>query len=122
MTGRTTIDLMSLEDFQQKLADRLTEAEKALRKLSTEMQCRPPALGSFTDATQNARRYSEIHQSYVDQVGRLRAAVEAARGATATILSNYQTTEERNAANAADIAAVLHGVDDALTRKDEPRV
>ena len=36
------------------------------------MQCRPPALGSFADATENSRRYSEIHQSYVDQVDRLR--------------------------------------------------
>ncbi|MFG3697738.1 hypothetical protein ACGF5C_07430 [Micromonospora sp. NPDC047620] len=122
MTGRTTVDLMSLEDFQQKLADRLTEAEKALRKLRTEMQCRPPALGSFADATENARRYSEIHQSYVDQVERLREAVKASQSATATILSNYRTTEERNAANAADIKAALAGVDDALKREGEPRV
>ena len=122
MTGRTTVDLMSLEDFHQKLANRLTEAEKALRKLSTEMQCRPPALGSFTDATANSRRYSEIQQSYVDQIDRLRAAVKAAQSATATILANYRTAEERNAANSADISAALSGVDDALKRKDEPRV
>ncbi|MER5332124.1 hypothetical protein [Micromonospora sp. NPDC002717] len=122
MTGRTTVDLMSLEDFQQKLATRLTEAEKALRKLRTEMQCRPPALGSFADATENARRYSEIYQSYVDQVDRLREAVKASQSATATILSNYRTTEERNAANAADIEAALAGVDDALKREGEPRV
>ncbi|PZF93429.1 hypothetical protein [Micromonospora deserti] len=122
MTGRTTVDLMSLEDFHLKLADRLTEAEKTLRKLTTEMQCRPPALGSFTDATSNARRYSEIQQSYVDQVGRLRDAVEAAQSATGTILANYRTAEARNAANSADIAAALSGIDDALKRKGEPRV
>jgi len=113
---------MSLEDFHRKLARRLTEAENALRKLRSEMPSKAPALGTFTDATQNARRYSDIHDSYVEQVRRLRTAVEAAQSSTATILSNYRTTEERNAANAADIEAALRGVDDALTRKEEPRV
>ncbi|MCM0676769.1 hypothetical protein NCC78_19065 [Micromonospora phytophila] len=122
MTGRTTVDLMSLEDFHKRLADRLTEAEKALRKLDTEMQSRPPALGSFADATSNARHYSDIHRSYVEQVERLRTAVRAAQRATGTILANYRTAEERNAANATDIAAALVGVDDALERKGEPRV
>lgn len=122
MTGRTTVDLMSLEDFHQRLAGRLTQAETVLKKLNTEMQCRPPALGTFTDATSNARKYSDIHLSYVEQVGRLRRAVEAAQSATATILANYRTAEARNAANAADIAAALTGVDDALKRQEDPRV
>ncbi|WBB65286.1 hypothetical protein [Micromonospora sp. WMMD812] len=122
MTGRTEVDLLSLEDFQSLLADRLTQAESVLRKLNTEMQCSPPALGSFTDATSNARRYSEIHQSYVDQAERLRQAVKAAQKATSTILANYRTTEARNAATAADIAAALNGVDEALKPKEGPRV
>ncbi|MGS2615542.1 hypothetical protein ACVCAH_13620 [Micromonospora sp. LZ34] len=122
MTGRTTVDLMSLEDFHQRLAGRLTQAETVLKKLNTEMQCQPPALGTFTDATSNARKYSDIHLSYVEQVGRLRRAVEAAQSATATILANYRTAEARNAANAADIAAALTGVDDALKRQEDPRV
>ncbi|MGN9811003.1 hypothetical protein ACTMSW_16780 [Micromonospora sp. BQ11] len=122
MTGRTTVDLLSLEDFHRTLTHRLAEAERALRKLNSEMQCRPPALGSFADATDNARRYSEIHQVYVDHVDRLRTAVQAARTATATILASYRTTEARNAANAADIAAALRGVDEALPREEDPRV
>ena len=64
MTGRTTVDVLSLEDFHQRLADRLTQAETALRKLNSEMQCRPPALGSFADATGNARRYSDVQADY----------------------------------------------------------
>ncbi|WP_405114197.1 hypothetical protein OG559_08910 [Micromonospora sp. NBC_01405] len=122
MTGRTTVDVLSLEDFHLRLAGRLTEAEAVLRKLKTETQCRPPELGTFTDAASNARRYSDLHTSYVQQVERLRDAVRAARSATGTILTNYKTTEDRNAANSADIAAVLGGVDDALDRQGDRRV
>ncbi|MFG1953100.1 hypothetical protein [Micromonospora sp. NPDC048830] len=122
MTGRTTVDVLSLEDFQQRLAGRLSEAEAVLKKLNTELQCRPPALGAFADGTSNARRYTELHLSYAQQVKRLRDAVKAAQSATSTILTNYRTTEARNAANAADIAAALSGVDDALGRQEDPRV
>ncbi|WP_229402636.1 hypothetical protein [Micromonospora okii] len=122
MTGRTTVDVLSLEDFHRRLAGRLSEAEAVLRKLTAEMQCRPPELGTFADATSNARRYSELHQTYSQQVERLRDAVRAAQSATSTILNNYRTTEARNAANSADIAAALGGVDDALGGKEAPRV
>ncbi|WP_405427901.1 hypothetical protein [Micromonospora sp. NBC_00617] len=122
MTGRTEVDLLSLEDFHLHLASRLSQAESVLRKLNTEMQCSPPALGSFTDATQNSRRYSEVHQSYVDQAERLRQAVLAAQQATSTILANYRTAEARNAANATDITAALTGVDRALQPKGDGSV
>ncbi|KXK58750.1 hypothetical protein AWW66_28070 [Micromonospora rosaria] len=117
MTGRTTVDVLSLEDFHRRLAGRLAEAESVLRKLSTELQCRPPALGTFADATSNARRYSEVQSSYQERAERLRDAVRAAQTATQTILANYQTTEARNRANSRDIAAVLDGVEDALEEK-----
>ncbi|MBQ0892610.1 MULTISPECIES: hypothetical protein [Micromonospora] len=122
MTGRTTVDVLSLEDFHQRLADRLAQAEAALKKLNTELQCTPPALGTFTDASSNARRYSEIQASYAEQVARLRRAVEASRTATHTIMTNYRTTEARNAANAADIEAALNGVDEALKERGDRRV
>ncbi|MFC4020865.1 hypothetical protein ACFOW4_23375 [Micromonospora sp. GCM10011542] len=122
MTGRTEVDLLSLEDFHQRLAARLAQAESVLRKLNTEMQCRPPALGSFADATDNARRYSDVHQSYVEAADRLKQAVEAAQQATSTILASYRTTEARNAANAGDITAALTGVDRALQPKEDGRV
>ncbi|MET7876013.1 hypothetical protein ACPXB1_00420 [Micromonospora sp. DT68] len=122
MTGRTEVDLLSLEDFHKNLAARLSQAEAVLRKLNTEMQCSPPALGLFTDATQNARRYSSVHQSYVEQAERLRQALLAAQQATSTILSNYRTAEARNAANATDINSALNGVDQALKPKGDGRV
>ncbi|TWG22043.1 hypothetical protein FHX75_12563 [Micromonospora palomenae] len=122
MTGRTTVDVLSLEDFHQRMADRLAQAEAALKKLNTELQCRPPALGSFTDASSNARRYSEMQASYAEQVARLRRAVEASRTAAHTIMTNYRTTEARNAANAADIEAALNGVDEALNERGDRRV
>ncbi|MBM0257834.1 hypothetical protein JNW89_14285 [Micromonospora sp. 4G55] len=122
MTGRTTVDVLSLEDFHQRMADRLAQAEAALKKLNTELQCTPPALGTFTDASSNARRYSEMQASYAEQVARLRRAVEASRTATHTIMTNYRTTEARNAANAADIEAALNGVDEALNERGDGRV
>ncbi|MGK5441889.1 hypothetical protein ACSNN7_08710 [Micromonospora sp. URMC 105] len=111
-----------MEDFHQRLAERLTQAEAALRKLNTELQCTPPALGTFTDASSNARRYSEIQASYAERVARLRRAVEASRTATQTIMTNYRTTEARNAANAADIEAALNGVNEALKQRGDRRV
>jgi len=123
MTGRTTVDVLSLEDFHQRHERRLHEAESVLRKLNTQMQCRPPALGTFTDATDNARRYSETHQSYVNHVDRLRRAILAAREATHKIMTNYKTAEARNAAAAADIAAALSGLNEAMKQpKEDPRV
>ncbi|MBM0277286.1 hypothetical protein JM949_18765 [Micromonospora sp. STR1s_6] len=122
MAGRTEVDLLSLEDFHDHLAARLSQAESVLRKLNTEMQCRPPALGSFFDATDQARRYSEVHQSYVDQAERIRQAVLAAQQATSTILRNYRTAEARNAANAEDVTAALTPVDRALQPKGDGRV
>ena len=123
MSGRTTVDVLSLEDFHRRLAGRLAEAESVLKKLNTEMQCRPPALGTFAHATENARRYTESHASYAEQAERLRKAIVAAQEATSTIMANYRTTEARNAANAADIIAALTGVDEALRpAKGDPRV
>ncbi|MFE9692585.1 hypothetical protein [Micromonospora sp. NPDC005806] len=124
MSGRTTVDVLSLEDFHQRLEGRLSEAESVLKKLNTEMQCRPPALGSFTDATDNARRYATTHQSFVDHAERLHRAIVAARKATKTIMTNYRTTEARNAAAAADIIAALSGLSEAMkpAKGEDPRV
>ena len=114
MGDRTHVDVLSLEDFHGTLAGRLTEAENLLTKLNTELQCNPPALGTFVDGSRKAGRYTTLHEEHVDRIERLRRAVKAAQTATATILKNYKTTEARNHANAADIASVLGGVDAAL--------
>ncbi|MFG2053875.1 hypothetical protein ACGFI9_07555 [Micromonospora sp. NPDC048930] len=124
MSGRTTVDVLSLEDFHQRLEQRLSEAESVLKKLNTEMQCRPPALGTFTDATDNARRYAETHASFASHAERLRRAIVAAQKATKTIMTNYRTAEARNAAAAADIIAALSGVSEAMKapKGEDPRV
>ncbi|MFI7425954.1 hypothetical protein ACIBPB_03105 [Micromonospora sp. NPDC049836] len=124
MSGRTTVDVLSLEDFHQRLERRLSEAEAVLRKLNTAMQCRPPALGTFTDATDNARRYSETYQSFVNHAERLHRAIVAAKQATKTIMTNYRTAEARNAAAAADIVAALTGLSKAMkpAKGEDPRV
>ena len=122
MSAQTRVDVLSLEDFHTRLTARLTEAELVLNKLNTEMQCQPPALGSFFDATSNARYYTDLHQAYVDRVERLRQAVTAVQEATQRILDNYRTTEARNKANADDIARALGGVDNALKLEEAPRV
>ncbi|SCF38606.1 hypothetical protein GA0074695_6410 [Micromonospora viridifaciens] len=124
MTGRTTVDVLSLEDFHQRLERRLSEAESVLKKLNKEMQCRPPALGTFTDATSNSRRYSETYTSYEQHAERLRRAIVAAREATHKIMTNYRTAEARNTAAVADIIAALSGVTEAMkpAKGADPRV
>lgn len=124
MTGRTTVDVLSLEDFHQRLERRLSEAESVLKKLETQMQCRPPALGTFTDATDNARRYSETYASFAGHAERLRRAIVAAQHATKTIMTNYRTAEARNAAAAADIIAALSGISKTMkpAKGEDPRV
>lgn len=122
MNTRTTVDVLSLEDFQVTLNARLVEVESALHKLSTEMRGRPPALGGFHDATVQARKFERFHDEQLARVKRLKRALLAAKKATATILENYRTTEARNAANSADIAALLGDVDTALKDGTSPNV
>lgn len=122
MSPQTRVDVLSLEDFHGRLAARLAEAEQVLGKLNTEMQCQPPALGLFADATSNARQYTTLHQEYVNRVERLKQAVTAVQEATQRILENYRTTEARNRANADDIGRVLGGVEGALDLEGPRRV
>lgn len=122
MGAKTSVDVLSLEDFHQRLAARITEADHLLKKLNTELQCRPPALGSFKDAVSNTQQYTALHERYVDRVTRLRKSLLAVQEATQKILDNYRTTEARNAANADDIARVLGGIDDPLALEGSPRV
>lgn len=111
---RTRVDVLSLEDFHSTFTARLAEIEGVLTKLNTKLQHRPPALGTFTDATAKASDYLALRETYAARAARLKDAIVTARDATATIIANYRTTEARNRANAADIASALGGVNDAL--------
>ena len=110
---QTKVDILSLEDFRRALDARLTEAEALLKTVTGSATARPP-LGAFADA----KRITDVHHNRQDeQAGRVRRLIEAiraAQSATDTIISNYRTTEARNAANSADIASVLGGVQKAL--------
>jgi hypothetical protein len=114
MTERTQVDVLSLEDFHRTLAARIGEAEAVLRKLDNELACRPPALGRFADAAEQANRYTKLQMEHGDRVRRLHTALTAAQKAAETIIANYTTTEARNSANANAIAGVLGSVDAVL--------
>ncbi|GAA2676699.1 MULTISPECIES: hypothetical protein [Actinoplanes] len=111
---RTTVDVLSLEDFHDTLTARLAEAEFVLRQLDNELACRPPQLGEFADANAGAKRYNELLQEHRSRALSLRAAIVAAKEATTTIIANYSTTEARNRANAEAIGSALTGVYTAL--------
>jgi ABC-type transporter Mla subunit MlaD len=106
----TSIDVLTLEEFNKTLTSRLSEAQALLTKLNTDLAGRAPALGTFVDGLSTARHYADIRRASVRRVERLIDAIVAVQTATGTILDNYRTTEARNHANAADIARVLGDV------------
>ncbi|HEX6499550.1 MAG TPA: hypothetical protein VF054_11020 [Micromonosporaceae bacterium] len=115
--GSTHVDVHSLEDFHRTLAARLDEVEQVAKTLAL-LRGRKPALGAFEDARTCADHYEQLYHQYAHRVEQLRSAVVAAQHATATIIHNYRRTEDRNHANATDIASQLTGVATAL--KEEP--
>ena len=60
MADKTTVDVLSLEDFQGTLAARLGEAEAVLHKLNSELRGRSPAFGGFADASDKAQ-FAELN-------------------------------------------------------------
>ncbi|MFC4065158.1 hypothetical protein [Actinoplanes subglobosus] len=109
-SGNTDIDLLSLEDFHKTLDARLSEANAVVTTLTTALGDKTPALGGFTDASKTSGRYRQLYQEHLDRAERLVEALTAAKTATTTIMSNYRTAEERNHADATDIASVLNSV------------
>ena len=113
-TGTTKVDVLTLQDFDKTLTARLSEAESMLTKLNADLKGKSPKLGTFQDAGQVSQHYADLYAQYVRRIGRLKAAIVAAQTATRDIIANYTTTEARNHASAADIAAKLGGIDTAL--------
>lgn len=110
----TTVDVLSLEDFQTTLTARLAEANALLTTVNTTLQGAPPRLGGFQDAVDTAGRYSELHGEHSSGVQRLIDAITAAQSATTTIINSYNTTEARNAANVSEIANTLSPLGEVL--------
>jgi uncharacterized protein YukE len=113
MGNSSRVDILTLEDFRTRLDSRLADARSILDTLNNKLQAQP-ALGRFQHATSTASNYQAVYNSHVQRARRLVAAIEAAQSATDSIIRNYRTTEARNAANQADIANVLGGVNAAL--------
>jgi hypothetical protein len=109
----TRVDVLSLEDFHATLAARRSEVESVRTGLDNLLGVRA-GFGTFEDANLQAAYYDALYVSIFDRVDRLHQAIVAAQTATETIIANYRSTEERNHANAADIAAHLGGIGSAL--------
>lgn len=107
------VEILSLEDFARSLDARVAQVDFLLRQID-DLACRAMPLGTFPDAVDQVRGHGELERGFADRIRRLKTAAEAAQSATATILRNYASAEERNAANANDIADKLGGVTRAL--------
>jgi hypothetical protein len=113
MAEGTTVDFISLAEFQTRLKGHLDEAEFLLARLLIQFSSRP-ALGAFQDASASSAAYISRWRAQVERTRRLVVALQAAHDATAEILTKYRTTEELNQAKAEDLAARLVGVTVAL--------
>jgi hypothetical protein len=109
MTGgysTVDVDVLVLERFTTTLDARVAQADALLSQLD-ELTHRGTPLGDFPDARAELRRQERLCATYRDHLERLRGALVAARQATATIVANYASAEERNTASAAAIASCL---------------
>jgi len=119
--GTARIDTLSLEDFHARLDGHLAEAQRILRTLTHDIEHVKPPLGTFQDGRATTSAYEAVHTQEIIRAERLVAAIQATKDATASILANYQTTEAQNKANAADIAAHLGGVGQAMHETETSR-
>jgi hypothetical protein len=114
MTDSTTVDILSLEDFQATLDARLSEIESVIAGMRTRLAGHPPALGTFADGVTTSGALDTLRQELADRAERLRQAILTTKSATATIIGNYRATESAGQTSAAAIAATLDGIDVAL--------
>lgn len=102
------VNLLSMEDFRDRLAPRLRQTAAVLSALSRSDE---PALGGFHHARQTAQRYEVHHAEFVRRVRRLLTALVVSEAATRAVLESYQTDRELSLAR-------LHQVADMLARGD----
>ncbi len=102
----TSVNIMTLEEFHQRLSARLATAEAVAAQISRLAQ-ETPRLGTFADAVRADGAYRELCATEINRVERLITAVRASRDATAEILDNYRTAEDRNGVDAESIARHL---------------
>jgi ABC-type transporter Mla subunit MlaD len=111
---KTLVDVLTLEEFRSNLEARLSEAQSVLTSFRDVLRDTQPALGGLRDAEYVGGRYRGLHDEHLDRVRGLVLAIEATRGAIATIIDNYRTTEERLTATASAIGDALNDASGAL--------
>jgi len=115
-----SINMISLGEFNSRLAGRLHEADAVLSslrldpKLTSGGVVNAPKLGTFDDALKAEHAYTTLYHQLVERLQQLHNAIGAAQTATSTIAANYRTTESLNAARANEITSALAGVPSAL--------
>jgi hypothetical protein len=117
----TSVSIGPLLDFQSALAARLSEVNSILSTLQSDPvlvdrtgTVRALKLGTFADAGIDSSKYTSLYLQYVQRIQRLHNAIVAVQTATQTILDNYHTTEQLNAASANEVNNALTGIDSAL--------
>ncbi|GAB7043721.1 MULTISPECIES: hypothetical protein [Catenuloplanes] len=104
--GNTTVDVDSLQEFQDQLRQRLSEADHVINVLNNRLSA-PLAVGTFHHAARISANYASLQSQHLANARRLRTAIVAAQTATAEILRNYTTTEELNRVSADEIASTV---------------
>jgi hypothetical protein len=116
-----SISMISLTEFNTRLAARLGEAQSVLSSLQSDPVLtgigglvEPPKLGTFEDALAAQHDYATLYHQYVQRLQQLHDAITAAQQATTTIVANYHSTESLNEASAKEITSALAGVPSVL--------
>ncbi|GAA3304287.1 hypothetical protein Dvina_30860 [Dactylosporangium vinaceum] len=116
----SSINMISLGEFNTRLAGRLSEARTVLTSLQHDATLtsggivKVPQLGTFDDAVKAEQAYTALYHQFEQRVQQLHNAITAAQKATTTIAANYHTTESLNAAQANEIKGALSTVPTAL--------
>lgn len=104
--ANTTVDVDSLQEFQDQLKQRLSEIDHVISVMSDRMSSTLP-IGTFHHAETISANYARRWAQHLANANRLRTAIIATQTATAEILTNYTTTEQLNEVSAAEIASTV---------------
>jgi hypothetical protein len=110
-------DIDSLQDFRKALESRLSQAQKILTAVDTQLSCSRPPIGTFADANIYAGASQTKNAAYLDRVTKLRDSLKVALAGTDQIITNYKTVEALNHANATEIANRMDKVGSTLNPK-----
>jgi hypothetical protein len=102
--GTTSVDFLTLAEFQQRIEKHLNAAGDLLGSMTTTVGS-GPELGGFQDAVNTNLAYWDRWAVQYERINRLANALNAAHEATRSILEKYKTTEELNRAKLSDLSS-----------------